>query len=86
MQIESLEDDKRELEHQVTDIDIVRKTLRAENEALGDARDNAKNMCVALEKDKRQADMLLSEARSLIGNLESQLHEVEQNYMNLQGE
>ena len=80
-----MDDDKRELERQLNDSDIARKTLRAENELLSDARDNIKNYCANLEKDKRHGDMLLEEARKTIGSIESQLNDVEQSYMNLQG-
>lgn len=84
-QIESLDDDKRGLARQLNDSEIARKTLRAECEVLGDARDNIKNYCINLEKDKTHADMLLEEAKKTIGSIESQLNDVEQRYTNLQG-
>ncbi|XP_066910599.1 myosin heavy chain, embryonic smooth muscle isoform-like isoform X2 [Clytia hemisphaerica] len=84
--METLEDDKRALDRQVTDGEIARKALRLECENLGDARDNAKSMINNLEKDKRHADILLEEARKTNASFESQLGEVEQNYMTLQGQ
>lgn len=85
LQMETLEDDKRALDRQVTDSEIARKALRLECENLGDARDSAKSTINNLEKDKRHADILLEEARKTNAGLESQLGEVEQNYMTLQG-